>query len=241
MLLLDIGNSRLKWSEAAANGALTPPQFAQHDGDIAATIAGLQLPRAQPVWVASVLGEDHEPAIATAIREATGAAPSFARVRQDLLKLHVAYEEPQRLGVDRWLTMLALWSRAPAEAFCVAGAGTALTFDAVDASGRHLGGLIAPGLTTAQRAVDASTRFAIRQAGKSGEKFAAGLGTDTEGCVRQGALHACVGLIERASRNLQGAKYLTGGDAATLLPHLGRGWEWRPNAVLDGLKVLACS
>ena len=234
MLLIDIGNSRLKWSEADASGALAPPQFAHHESELASVIAGLQLPATQSVWIASVLGADHESTIAGAILLATGVTPAFARVQQDLLGLHLAYAEPERLGVDRWLTMLGLWSRAP-EAFCVAGAGTALTFDAVNEAGEHLGGLIAPGLTTAQKAVDASTRFTIRA---FGDKFAAGLGTYTEGCVRQGALYACAGLVERASRNLPGTKYLTGGDAAALLPHLTPRWEWRPNAVLEGLKVL---
>jgi type III pantothenate kinase len=237
MILLDIGNSRLKWSQAGDKGALTPPQFAHHTGELAGVIAGLELPRAQSVWIASVLGDPAEGSIATAVEEATGAAPTFARVQQDLLGLRVAYAEPQRLGVDRWLTLLGLWSRVR-EAFCVAGAGTALTFDAVSESGQHLGGLIAPGLTTAQKAVDASTRFEIRP---TGAKIAAGLGTDTESCVRQGALYACAGLVDRASRNLHGGKYLTGGDAATLLPHLAPKWEWRPNAVLEGLQVLACS
>lgn len=236
MILIDIGNSRLKWSEAAGH-SLTPPQFAQHDGDPAAVIAAQQLPRTGVVWVASVLGSDSEAPVAAAIEKATGVAPRFARVKQDLAGLRVAYADPARLGVDRWLTMLGLWSRAK-EAFCVAGAGTALTFDAVDEKGVHLGGLIAPGLATAQKAVDASTAFEIRA---SGAKFAAGLGIDTEACVRQGALYACAGLVDRASRTLHGGRYLTGGDASTLIPHLALKWEWRPNAVLDGLKVLACS
>lgn len=236
MILIDIGNSRLKWSEAAGH-SLTPPQFAAHEGNPAAAIAAQQLPRTGVVWVASVVGPDAEAPVAAAIEKATGVTPHFARVKQDLAGLHLAYAEPQRLGVDRWLTMLGLWSRAK-EAFCVAGAGTALTFDAVDDKGLHLGGLIAPGLTTAQKAVDASTAFEIRA---SGARFAPGLGTDTEACVRQGALYACAGLVDRASRNLHGGRYLTGGDAATLLPHLTPKWEWRPNAVLDGLKVLACS
>lgn len=233
MILIDIGNSRLKWSELA--GTLTPPQFEAHDGDIGGAIGRLALPNTDAVWVASVLGADHDAAIAAALAAAGAPAPRFARVEQGLEGLHVAYAEPSRLGVDRWLTMLGLW-RATRAPFCVASAGTALTFDAVNDAGEHLGGFIAPGLTTAQKAVDAHTRFTIRP-GRA--QFGTGLGQDTESCVRQGALYACAGAVERASRNLPGTKFLTGGDAATLLPHLGKGWEWKPNAVLEGLAVLA--
>jgi len=57
--------------------------------------------------------------------------------------------------------------------------------------------------------------------------------------VRQGGLHACVGLIEIAGRQAAGAHFITGGDAASLRPHIGRDWDWRPNLVLEGLLALA--
>jgi type III pantothenate kinase len=100
----------------------------------------------------------------------------------------------------------------------------------------HLGGLIAPGLITAQKAVLDATRFGVRAQVQS---YASGLGKDTESCVRQGAVHACLGLVERAARLAQGARVLTGGDAPSLQPHLGRDWQWRPHLVLEGLRALA--
>jgi len=131
----------------------------------------------------------------------------------------------------------AAWSEACGAA-CVASAGTALTFDAVDAQGQHLGGVIAPGLLTMQQAVLGATRFA---AAGPAQDYSEGLGRDTEACVRQGALHAGAGLVERlAARHGGGARcLLTGGDAERLLPHLGGSWSLRPNLVMEGLLAYA--
>ena len=233
ILLVDVGNTRVKWAVARDGGAaaLDGAGAAEHGGDPAGVIATLDLPHAGAVWITHVLRFDDEAALGAALSARLGVAPRFARTRAECAGLRVAYAEPERLGVDRWLGMLALWTRLH-QAFCVVNAGTALTFDAVGADGRHAGGLIAPGLVAAQKAIAGATRFTIRP---QAEQYGAGLGTDTESCVRQGALHACAGLVERASHHRPGARVVTGGDAKVLLPHLGRAWDWQPHLVLEGL------
>jgi len=198
-------------------------------------VGRLELPRAPAAWVSHVLGPAVETKLSTVLRERAGAQARYARTRAELAGLRAAYAEPQRLGVDRWLAMLALWTERR-QAFCVVNAGTALTFDAVDAAGRHLGGLIAPGLATAQSAIRNAARFGVRP---PEDGYAGGLGQDTEGCVREGALHACAGLVERGARLAAGRRVISGGDAQRLLPHLGAGWESRPDVVLEGLLALA--
>lgn len=232
-LLVDVGNSRLKW--ARATGDALAPDAAEHDGRPAQRLADCGLPRADEIWVASVMGADTDAALHEALERACGVAPRFARTQAERDGLRVAYADASRLGVDRWLAMLALWtaSRGP---FCVVSAGTALTFDAVDERGRHLGGLIAPGLATSEKAVLGATRFAVRGGATN---YTDGLGNDTESCVRQGALHACVGLVERAARDRAGRRYLCGGDAPALRTFLGPTWELRPNLVLEGLLAYA--
>jgi type III pantothenate kinase len=67
------------------------------------------------------------------------------------------YRQPQQLGVDRWLAMLAAFhlpQRAVDQSVCVIDCGTALTLDVLDANGQHLGGYIAPGLATLQLALN---------------------------------------------------------------------------------------
>jgi len=234
MLLLDIGNSRVKW--ALAHGPeLAEAGAAAHRGQPARLLSTLPLPRARVVWIAHVLGAAHEKRLQAAVRRRFGVTPRIARTRKECKGLRVAYATPSRLGVDRFLAMLALWSETR-KAFCVATAGTALTFDAVDGRGRHRGGLIAPGLATAWNAVRGATRFEMRSAPS---RYARGLGTDTDGCVRQGTLYACAGLVERAAREAGGARVLGGGDARKLRPHLDGHWIERPNLVLDGLLLYA--
>lgn len=233
MLLLDIGNSRLKWAIAQGR-TLRGSAARSHGGRPSDLLATLKLPKVGAIWVSSVMGAAHERQIARALKR-TRVKVHFAHSAVRRAGLRVAYANPARLGVDRYLAMLALWSRTRG-AFCVVNAGTALTFDAVDARGRHLGGLIAPGLATSWNAVRGATRFAL--APKPAD-YTRGLGTDTDGCVRQGTLHACVGLIEHAARGVKGARFIGGGDAATLLPHLGKGWKLKPDLVLEGLLTYA--
>ncbi|HUR40618.1 MAG TPA: type III pantothenate kinase [Verrucomicrobiae bacterium] len=234
ILLIDVGNSRLKWT-VAENGTLRALQAVEHEGQPGAALESLELPVCEQAWIANVTGAAHDGPLADAIDAQCGLRAQFARPRREWRGLRPAYAQPERLGVDRWLSMAALWIELE-KPFCVVNAGTALTYDEVREGGRHAGGLIAPGLFTAWSAVKASTRFEMRPAPGA---FGRGLGTDTDACVLQGALHACVGLIEHASREFLGPKILTGGDAATLHPHLSRGWLLRPNLVLEGLHALA--
>jgi type III pantothenate kinase len=236
MLLLDVGNSRLKWARADASG-LGEGGAIEHGGNPAAAAALIGADAAEAIHIANVTGAELGEKLAAVLKTRYGTAPRFAQVQAGCAGLHVAYAQPQRLGVDRWLCLLAAWSEARGAA-CVVSAGTALTFDAVDADGRHLGGVIAPGLLTMQQAVLGATRFAT--AGPA-QDYDEDLGRDTEACVRQGALHAGAGLVERlAARYGQGARCLiTGGDAQRLLPHLRGGWLPRPNLVMEGLLAYA--
>lgn len=229
-LLLDIGNSRLKWAQADGATLLGGGSLA-HEADPARALAQAPLPRAREVWICHVTGASHEAAIAQAIQARLGVAPNFARTAAEHSGLRVAYADAARLGVDRWLCMLAAWTRVRA-AFCAVSAGTALTFDAVDDGGQHLGGVIAPGLAAMQGAVLGSTRFAV---GTIADRYDDSLGRDTEACVRQGALHACAGLIDRLGARHAGARAITGGDAQALQPLLAAPWEIRPQLVLEGL------
>ena len=235
-LLIDVGNTRLKWTVADDDDRLAPVQALAHGGDPAALVEWLPLPHGlHEAWIANVTGEAPGERLAAALSVRHRLHTRFARPIDGLAGLVLAYPEPTRLGVDRWLALLAIWSRERAAA-CVASAGTALTFDAVDAGGHHLGGIIAPGLLTAQAAVLGATRFA---AAGPAQHYTRGLGSDTDACVRQGALHACAGLIDRLAARHPGARHLIGGDAETLLPHLDGDWRLRPDLVLEGLATLS--
>lgn len=237
-LLIDIGNTRLKWAFAVGD-ELSGADFLVHEGQPASMLDQLPARPVQAVWLTHVTGAAHEPAIITALHARYGVAPQPARASRQWHGLRNAYHEPERLGVDRWLAMIAAWQDVRgAQPACVIDAGTALTADVVAQDGMHRGGIITAGLRTQQRAVLGATRFATRNADAS---YGANLGIDTESCVRQGALLACLGAIDRAATFAGSGAHcvITGGDAATLLPYLPAHWRHDPHLVLRGLNALS--
>lgn len=236
-LLLDVGNTRLKWIEAEG-ASLSGGGAVEHGGKPADALSRLAVDEPDAIHIASVAGPVNEIALTKTCLARWQQQPRFARSAAQHQGLVNGYADPQRLGVDRWLAMFAAWCTTRG-ACVVADAGTALTVDIIDASGQHLGGIIAAGLHTSEQAVLGATRFPAREKPLA---IHAGLGLDTEACVRQGAMLSVLGAIERAAAQAPGARrVITGGDAATLLPLLGAGWEHRPALIFEGLLELSGS
>lgn len=238
LLLLDVGNTRLKW-------ALWDDQFKQieaivHEDDPVAVFARSDWPRVEQVWIACVPRLRDEARWREAVHNRCGLDPHIVISPAQWKGLNNAYAEPHKLGVDRWLSMAALWNERWAP-FCVVGAGTALTFDRVDGQGQHLGGLIAPGLGSAQQSLLQVT--VTLSSPTAASAYHQGLGQHSEEAIRQGSFFAARGVIEHALRaphaDAREQRFITGGDAETLLPHLGEGWTHRPHLVLEGLLALA--
>jgi type III pantothenate kinase len=145
------------------------------------------------------------------------------------------------MGVDRWVAMVGAW--AEVEAAClVVDAGTAITIDAIDAAGQHLGGQIIPGVATMAGALTEATSDipAVRPAPGRGDADLAMFGRNTAAAVREGAQNAVAGAVDRAIRTLQSNAYepvvvLTGGDASRILNALCETPLHRPHLVLQGL------
>lgn len=237
MLLLDIGNTRIKWalsdgSSLGAGGVLA------HAGDPAACLAQWVADvDVAEIWVAQVMGAAQQMPVAEVLRRRYGHAPQFVQTAAEWRGLRNAYAEPLRLGVDRWLAMVAIWAAGPADC-CVADAGTALTVDCIAADGQHLGGIIAAGLSVQQRATLGNTRFEARTFAPA---YDTDLGRDTERCVQQGSYLACLGAIDRCAGMLasDARRWIGGGDGAVLHAGLEAGWSLRPQLVLEGLLAIA--
>jgi len=147
-----------------------------------------------------------------------------------------SYEEPQRMGVDRWLAMAG--ARGQGEGpFCVVDAGTAITVDQVDGDGRHLGGWIVPGPALAAGALFTGTARIPQELADAAPSW----GCSTAECVAAGMDQALRGLGQRivaAGMELHGAAIPilgTGGDGERLLQWLGPDAKLAPDLVLEGL------
>jgi type III pantothenate kinase len=245
-LLVDIGNSRIKWclARGARAGRQRVLPLSGNGGTAFARIARAARSATQ-VTAVCVAGAPRERALARALRIAGLPAPRFIRSSAAAAGLRNGYREAWRLGADRWVAAIGAWHEAGRRrAVCIIDIGTATTVDVVDAGGRHLGGLIAPGPELMQRALLTGTRGIALRARGGTRAPAAGLARDTAAAIRLGALQATAALIERAAadaRRTQGPRtvvYLTGGGAAAVQPLLRRRVRTCTDLVLRGLAVL---
>lgn len=230
-LLVEFGNSRVKWLMADDHGVRGEPESACHD-DLS-WVQQLPETRVDAVWYANVAAAGTEQPLLDWARSRgiTKPHPVYSTARAG--GVTNSYADPTRLGVDRLLACVAAHERFPGESVLLADAGTALTLDMVAADGQHEGGLIAPGVTTMRDAIRADTEVRADDLAPRADM----LGRSTDSAVGQGTLHAALALLERTRAVQAPARLLlTGGEAALLAPHLDRAWERAPALVLEGLE-----
>lgn len=233
VLLVDLGNSRLKWA-SLDGGEPGPSAAAIHRGDDMLAVldrawAGLSAPA--KVSGASVVGAQLRARVEEWVARHWSCPVSWSVSQAEALGVTNGYHDPATLGVDRWLAMLGAWRRLH-DAACVVDCGSAVTVDILDAHGQHLGGWIAPGLQMMRAALQQGADLPLAD----GEGFREP-GRDTGAAIRNGTLLAATGLVERAMACAPKAArlVLTGGDAAELAQLLSRPYELCPDLVLEGL------
>ena len=128
-----------------------------------------------------------------------------------------AYQQPEKLGVDRWLALVAVRNHYSLPA-CIVDCGTAITVDLIDADGKHQGGLISPGITLMRKSLAEGTAgLQFYQT-----NYVVGSANFTEAAIYSGTLFAAAGLIghvlSQQSNDCQ--LILTGGDAEIIATQL---------------------
>jgi len=253
-VVVDIGNTRIKWARADGR-RLREKEHAVHAGAedqaLAALVAALESSPVERVVVANVGGSALAARLDEVARERFGVRPEHVATAVETLGVRCAYRDPSRLGVDRWVAVVAAHHAALARPdgprpVGVINAGTAMTFDAVDARGRHLGGLILPGPRLAAEALARGTRGIgpTRPATTkpAGLKL---LGRSTEDGVGYATMLAPAAAFDRAAAivakelGVPPVVYLAGGDAAALAPWLETEVQVEADLVLKGLALIA--
>ncbi|MEO8746456.1 MAG: type III pantothenate kinase [Rhodanobacter sp.] len=239
MLLLDLGNSRLKWAltaEQSAAWAASGSMSWTGDPLLQLREAWAQCPPVTLVMAASVVDVAREAKVGAAVQARFGISPHWVRTPASACGIRNAYAEPGRLGVDRFLAMVA--AHVGGWGPCVlASAGTALTVDALAADGRHLGGLIAPGAQLMQDALPAAAaRIRPERPG-----VIVDVASNTADAVTSGCWHALAALVERFAMRMRKPLGCTptilvaGGDAEQLLSLLTLPAQLFSDSVLRGL------
>ena len=238
--LFDLGNSRLKCAPLEVDGKPGPVQALHHDATCFTDALDSLLPaRGACAYVASVAA----PALGVALLEALAARfrrICVARTQPQLAGVRIAYAQPEKLGVDRFLALLAARARGQAgSAWLLVGVGTALTLDLLDADGLHRGGRIAPSPALMRRALHAAA-VQLPESGGDFVEFA----DDTEDALASGCEGAALALVERSldqGERLLGVRprlLLHGGGGEALQDHLPQACR-EPALVLHGLAVWA--
>ena len=241
-LLIDVGNTRLKcalWDgrELRFIGALA---HAGNDAKIDFASLWKDVEQVSSILVASVAGAALGNQVERNALERFGVQARFVLSPASACGVRNAYPQPERLGIDRFLGLVAL--RAVETGPCVlASCGTALTLDALAADGVHLGGLIAPSPALMRDALTGATaRLTPPQSARVVERA-----DNTDDAIESGVWLAGAALLERfvahaaTTFGASPAVVLTGGGAARLGALIEPPHRIDAELVLRGLAVYA--
>lgn len=242
-LAIDVGNTRLKWAqyEAARPGANMLAHgvvFLEMIGRLAETDWRLLTPPTQMLGCV-VAGEAVRREVEEQL-ELWDLAPRWVVSSAQAGGIINGYDHPARLGVDRFVALIGARHRVlaagrPRPALVVM-VGTAVTVDALDASGRFLGGYILPGFGLMLRALEMGTAGLNAPTGDVVD-----FPTNTSDALMSGGSNAIAGAIQRMHRQLlkrtgeEPMLYMTGGAAVKLAPITDMPFEMLDTLIFEGL------
>lgn len=235
MKLVELGNTRWKLADYTERTF----KFLGHGAGFDDLLLVLEQSRDEQLLFASVASDEANEELAQRFA-AAGFTFTQVHTRRHYGEVVNSYHHYQRLGVDRWLTLIAAHHHHKGYS-AIVDVGTAVTFDLLHKDGRHLGGWIAPGLHAMQDAlVSKSSRINARN-----DAPRQSLGQSTEDGLYLGCKAAVQGLIQQASEYVKDTisepvLWLFSGGGMEHLDIRGiHNAQLRPHLVLEGLAVIA--
>lgn len=250
-LVIDIGNTRLKWAVYAAADPHTTLL-----GSGAAMLEAIDdlarahwrgMPRPEGMLGCAVAGDAIRRRVEEQLAEAWQLPPSWASSGALAGGVRNGYEHPNRLGADRWAALLGARGRmldrangAPVTPALVVMVGTAVTVDALDHEGNFLGGLILPGFGLMLKALEIGTAGLKVPTGEVQD-----FPTNTSDALMSGGADAIAGALERMHRRLERRcgivpkLILSGGAASKLAASVELPHEQIETLIFEGLLRLA--
>lgn len=226
-LVIDAGNTAIKWARSDAGGRQFTGSGVQASGAGGDAVPRLIEAWAQPppsaVFGVCVAAERTRAAIEAAVASVApmpvqwfGSAAAFVgRGPAAGVELFNGYRDPAQLGADRWHALIAACAQFRGEPLLVVAAGTATTVDSVVAGhgqARFIGGLIAPGYALMRASLAQGTaRLPLAQG--AAVRFA----DNTDDAIATGVHCAQLGLIEHQARKMAEELRLRGLPPARLV------------------------
>ena len=243
ILLMDIGNTRIKWGvlenkALSGIGSLLTP----HSSDFDLKPLFMSVPSDVKSIVAScVLSKKTQTKLAESFSDHFKLVVRFIEPINRFSGLTNGYNNPSKLGADRWAAMVGAHNEFGGN-ILVVDMGTAITIDYINAEGVHQGGQILPGLKSFFNILNQSTgsintKININDtAAQDIKKW----GKNTDDAVISGAMSAISGAINAAVFSFKiedsmPSVILTGGDAIYFKDLFDYSLSYRPNLVLEGL------
>ncbi len=192
ILLLDFGNTSLKWA-FLKDGNILRPKFGVNNEsipDFIKTLDNFAFENVSSILITSVINPVHLDNHLFNIKQILSCPQFIAKSLSHLSGLTNGYMQTNRLGVDRWLGMLGAWiQHSDVSPILVIDIGTALTMDLIDEKGGHLGGVIQPGMRLMRESLFKNTAAVM----VDDITLLDTLGTNTKTGVGGGLYHAIVG------------------------------------------------
>ena len=241
ILAIDAGNSRVKWGwhdgsswSSIANVSLI--EFAASSDHINPFSATHENPAR--ILISNVAGDGAQQLIVnwTSIFDVL---PEWVRGTKELCGVKSRYDHPERLGPDRWASLIAARALEPGSDCLVVNAGTCTTVDMLTAGGEFSGGVILPGVDLMRFVLHESTGALPLQAGAF-----ASTPRNTLDAIESGCRHAQAGAVERMYRAMggKGKILVSGGGGQALIERLeSLSCRYMENLVLEGLARIGAS
>ena len=236
-LLIDSGNTRLKWAMLQDGELLTSHALLNQQITRQQLIEAWKLQPPPKRLAIACVSATHLLDLMLGVAVELWPTVDIISVKSHAYAfgVHNAYQQPEKLGVDRWLALVAVRNHYHKPA-CIVDCGTAITVDLIDADGGHQGGFISPGLTLMKKSL--ATGTAGLQFYET--NYIVGPANFTESAIYSGTLLAAVGLIEHVLSKQATAMQLilTGGDAEIIATQLAIKPIIDTDLVLRGLAIV---
>ena len=236
-LLIDIGNTRLKWAVEKQGQLQTSTALVCASDDFQPQLkkAWQSLDTVKKLAISSVSSQKIVRLVQELAQQLWGNIKVIIATTQSYFGgVTNSYAQPEKLGVDRWLCLLATHHYYPQVGWVI-DCGTAITVDYLDENGLHAGGLIGAGLQMMKKSLSINTTALEFSA----EQHNFSLANNTQAAIYSGTLAASIGLIEQAFKMYptQRGIVLTGGDAQIIQAHLSQTVILEADLVLKGLAI----
>jgi type III pantothenate kinase len=223
ILTIDAGNTRVKWGLFNADGTLL-----DNGACLNTAISQAKLPAARRIVISNVAGLHIRNQLESILPNE--ASIYWITANADECGVKNWYEQPEKLGTDRWAAIIAAWHIMQAPCVVV-NAGTAVTIDALNEKGEFIGGMILPGIHLMQQSLGVATAQLPTITSEKSAKAVNNLyqeifAKNTADAMRAGAINAACGAVMQmhAALAIQCKKtpyiFISGGNAQLIKDNL---------------------